>query len=224
VETKSSQERTTHKRAYFRRLTLALAGVEFEDCRIKFPDWKEIKPTTPYGQVPILEIDGQVRTQSMAMVRWAGHTYAPDTLYPVSRIFDIEEALGVVDDAKTSFQPCFRLGMRPASFGYPEDYSKTDEGKAKIKELREQWVKDELPKRLGFLKSLLDKSNGKWLASSDEPTVVDCVAIPFLRSLTRGIIDFVPADCLSVEPAIEDYVKRFCALEAIKGRYKDGLF
>src|SRR4051812_10283278 len=35
------------------RLALHLAGVEFEDDRIKGPDWPALKPTTPYGSVPV---------------------------------------------------------------------------------------------------------------------------------------------------------------------------
>jgi glutathione S-transferase len=64
------------------RLALALAGQEYEDVRVKFPDWKELKPKTPYGQLPIVTIDdGPMRTQSGAMLRWVGATLSK-TLYP----------------------------------------------------------------------------------------------------------------------------------------------
>ena len=39
------------------RLALALAGKEYEDDRVKFPDWKDLKPKTPYGQLPVMTID-----------------------------------------------------------------------------------------------------------------------------------------------------------------------
>ena len=38
------------------RLALHLAGVDFEDVRIKGPDWPKLKPQTPYGAMPILEL------------------------------------------------------------------------------------------------------------------------------------------------------------------------
>src|SRR5512140_767473 len=41
------------------RLALHLAGVDFEDVRIKPADWPAMKPQTPYGGMPILELPGQ---------------------------------------------------------------------------------------------------------------------------------------------------------------------
>jgi prostaglandin-H2 D-isomerase / glutathione transferase len=41
------------------RLALHLAGIDFDDNRVKPAEWPTIKPTTPYGSVPVLEIDGQ---------------------------------------------------------------------------------------------------------------------------------------------------------------------
>jgi glutathione S-transferase len=41
------------------RLALHLAGVEFEDVRIKGTDWPALKPQTPYGSIPILELPGK---------------------------------------------------------------------------------------------------------------------------------------------------------------------
>merc|ERR1711956_111938 len=47
------------------RLLLAHAGVKYEDRRIPAPwdnpaPWTAMKPTTPYGQCPLLEWDGEV--------------------------------------------------------------------------------------------------------------------------------------------------------------------
>src|SRR5690349_12862822 len=41
------------------RLALHLAGVDFEDVRVKPADWPARKPTTPYGAMPILELPDQ---------------------------------------------------------------------------------------------------------------------------------------------------------------------
>ncbi|CAB9525929.1 S-transferase class-mu 28 kDa isozyme [Seminavis robusta] len=206
------------------RLALVLSGQEFEDERIAFPDWKELKPKTPYGSLPLMTIDdGPVKTQSMAMLRWVGATCS-DTLYPRDKLYDVEEALGVVDDMKKSFEPAMYINMMPQSFGYPEGFGKTDEGKEKIKKLRTEWVEKELPKFLGRLEGLLDKSGGKWLvAGLDNPTIADCHAVVFLRSLTRGHVDYVNTQCLEVNPKVVSYVKRFCNLAPIKERYQDGI-
>ena len=41
------------------RIALHLAGVDFEDERIKGTDWAARKATTPFGALPVLEIEGK---------------------------------------------------------------------------------------------------------------------------------------------------------------------
>jgi len=40
------------------RLALHLAGIDFEDVRIKGADWPALKAQTPYGGLPVLELPG----------------------------------------------------------------------------------------------------------------------------------------------------------------------
>ena len=56
------------------RLVLAYAGAKYDDVRLPAPwdnpkPWATLKPTTPYGQCPLLEWDGEVIAQSMAITR-----------------------------------------------------------------------------------------------------------------------------------------------------------
>ena len=206
------------------RLALTLAKIPFEDERIKGPQWQELKPKTPGGQLPVLTIDdGPMRTQSMAIVRWIGATYSK-TLYPQDKIFDIEEAIGVLEDLEKAWVPAFYMGMRASKFGHPEDFGKTEEGQKVVKELREKFVKDELPVFLKRMSDMMAAHGGKWLVAGDEPTVADCCVVPVLRSFTRGHIDHVPTNCLDINPAIVQYIKNFCALDGVKGRYNNGIY
>ena len=41
------------------RLALHLAGVDFEDVRVKGDDWPALKGETPYGALPVLELPGR---------------------------------------------------------------------------------------------------------------------------------------------------------------------
>ncbi|OXU20371.1 hypothetical protein TSAR_005884 [Trichomalopsis sarcophagae] len=52
------------------RFLLNHGGVDFVDERMNEEDWKRIKPTTPFGQVPILEVDGKKINQSTAICRY----------------------------------------------------------------------------------------------------------------------------------------------------------
>jgi prostaglandin-H2 D-isomerase / glutathione transferase len=41
------------------RLALHIAGIDFEDVRIKFADWPATKSQTPYGAMPMFELPGK---------------------------------------------------------------------------------------------------------------------------------------------------------------------
>jgi glutathione S-transferase len=209
------------------RLALALANVPFEDDRIPFSKWPEVKPTLPFGQLPVLTIDdGPMRTQSAAMVKYIGKRFSK-TLYPTDdaeKLFAIEEAIGAIQDIEAAWGPALYISMRPERYGYPLGFSNTEEGKAKIRELREAFVKEEMPRHLKRISDMLQSHNGKFLVEGDTPTVADCLAIPFLRGFTRGHIDHVPTTCLDAFPAVVEYIKNFCALEGVKGRYQSGLY
>ncbi|XP_078701065.1 glutathione S-transferase-like isoform X2 [Branchiostoma floridae x Branchiostoma belcheri] len=67
----------TYKLTYFKhwgrggvlRLLFAAGGIEFEDVRIEREQWPELKPKTPMGQIPILEVDGTMICQRRAIGR-----------------------------------------------------------------------------------------------------------------------------------------------------------
>lgn len=53
------------------RYLFLLAGIEFEDNRISFEAWPELKPKTPLGQMPYLDVEGQETiVQSVAIERY----------------------------------------------------------------------------------------------------------------------------------------------------------
>jgi glutathione S-transferase len=51
------------------RLCFAAAGIKYEDKRVEKADWPALKPTTPWGSMPLLEVDGKVVGQSLAIAR-----------------------------------------------------------------------------------------------------------------------------------------------------------
>merc|ERR1711860_489690 len=57
------------------RLLFAAGGAKFEDKRIKFEDWPALKPKTPLGTLPILEVDGKSLSQSYAINRFLARKF-----------------------------------------------------------------------------------------------------------------------------------------------------
>ncbi len=91
------------------RLALHLAGVEFEDNRIKREDWPALKPKTPYGGMPILELPGKPPlAQCNAILVLIGRRY---DLHPAD---DFEAArheamMQHVEDLRAVVSPTLRL-------------------------------------------------------------------------------------------------------------------
>ena len=74
-------------------------------------DDHQIKKSTPYGQLPVLYIDGKPMTQSLAMLRYVGRL-APD-LYPPDAQTDIDCAIELVSDFEQAWGPALYLALKP---------------------------------------------------------------------------------------------------------------
>mmetsp|Transcript_12753 Transcript_12753/g.38459 ORF Transcript_12753/g.38459 Transcript_12753/m.38459 type:complete len:229 (+) Transcript_12753:111-797(+) len=205
------------------RLAFVLAGVEFEDVGVTFEEWKELKPKAKFGAMPILKIgDKEELAQSAAIMKYAAlASEQGKALYPVvsdpGKCVAIDEMMGLCADLQAAWGPCFMISIRPEKMGYPADMDK-DKKEAIVKSLREAFVAEELPRFMGYFTKALEAND---FLCGDAPTLADCWALPTLRYYTRGIADYVPADCLDKYPAITAYIARMMALPAV-AKWYDG--
>ena len=90
------------------RLALSIGGVPFGDERVKGADWPPLKPSTPFGELPVLEVDGQRISQSNAINRYAGQTtgFYPDHPAQAPQCDEVCCAVEALHDARG---PCFPL-------------------------------------------------------------------------------------------------------------------
>jgi glutathione S-transferase len=82
------------------RLALFLAGVDFEDNRIQREAWPALKPTTPFGSLPVFELPGKPAvSQSNAILGHIGRRYGllPDDEWEALRL---ESLLSAVEDLR----------------------------------------------------------------------------------------------------------------------------
>jgi len=194
------------------RLAFVLGGIEFEDDRIARDQWETLKPTTKYGQLPMMKVgDDEPIAQSGAMLRWAGQLGG---LYPPEQILKIEEVIGLAEDLMRELMPSMYIGMRPQVYGYPEDMPDEDKKAIQMK-LREKLIAPDgaLPRFLGFLQAFLGESQ---FMCGDKPTIADCQVIPQLRHLTKGVLDGIPPTILDGFPKLKAYFDRFHCLERVK--------
>ncbi|KHJ78385.1 glutathione S-transferase protein [Oesophagostomum dentatum] len=57
------------------RQIFALAGQEYEDVRYAHDEWPKHKDEMPFGQMPVLEVDGKQLAQSFAIVRFLSRRF-----------------------------------------------------------------------------------------------------------------------------------------------------
>lgn len=53
------------------RLVFAYGGIAYEDNRIEFSEWPALKAKTPFGGLPVLEVDGEMFGQGIAINAYA---------------------------------------------------------------------------------------------------------------------------------------------------------
>jgi glutathione S-transferase len=92
------------------RLALHLAGIEFDDVRIKPADWAPLKAKSPYGGMPILELPGKPPlAHANAILGLIGRQHG---LHPVDG-FEAARHEGMmqhVEDLRAVVGPTIRMG------------------------------------------------------------------------------------------------------------------
>ncbi|KAK2151389.1 hypothetical protein LSH36_365g05030 [Paralvinella palmiformis] len=67
------------------RLVFAAAGVAYDDNRIEMKDWMVLKPTMPFGQLPVLEVDGMKLAQSDSICRFLADKFGLMGRHPIEK-------------------------------------------------------------------------------------------------------------------------------------------
>lgn len=182
------------------RLALALGGIAFEDHRFTFPEFEEVRKTAPFGQVPVMHVDGVLVTQSDAMLRYAGKLAG---LYPTDAYQALlcDEVAYVVEEAGVKLGPTFRMTG--------------DEQKA----ARLALVNSSMPMYLAWLQSQLQAHGGQYFADN-RLTVADLKVFVDVRGLNSGRLDHVPSDLVQkVAPALNAHMQRIAQTPAVAQYY-----
>jgi len=175
-------------RAEVARWILAYAGVEYEDNRITKEDWPALKPTTPFGGLPILDVDGVTICQSDAIGRYLAKQHGLAGKSPVEGA-QVDMVIGCFGDVLSQFSTIMKAE--------PE----------KKAELVKKFAEEALPEGLRKLEKLLEKNKGgDGFFVGDSLTWAD-FAITHGLSMTA---------VFEIDPHLENYPKLKALTERVK--------
>ncbi|ETW06446.1 hypothetical protein H310_02702 [Aphanomyces invadans] len=173
-------------RAEVTRLAFAIGGIAFDDHRLPRDQWPALKPTTPFLQIPILDVDGVVYSQSHAIERYAGTLSG---LYPTTDALAallVDEIVDFNEEILTLLIPA-RLEADPAA----------------KRELTNALAAKPLPDKLALLEARLAATSAAKKSHGDGPWLLDAMSLADLA--IHGIVDRLTSGWLpDMSPAIVD--------------------
>jgi len=188
-------------RAETSRLALFIGGIEFEDIRPSREEILEMKTDGifPFGQFPVLQVDGETIAQTGAIARFCGKLSG---LYPTKDDFAAAKVDEVIDLATD-----ITMQMRPAL--------KEADPKVRI-EMRRELSTTILPRWLGFLEKLLQDNGNTGLIVGDSITVADLAVWRLCAWISGGIIDGIPINLLEGFPLLSVHQSKISNLHKVK--------
>lgn len=164
------------------RTALFVAGVDFEDNRVKFDTWAAMKPNTPYGGLPLLEIEGKptlAHSNHILTYIGRGNGLHPTDAWEAARH---EGVMHCIEDLRAAMLPLTRV--------------KEDDEK---KRTREEFVAGDLQTWGARVEQQI---NGPFIGG-DDLQVADIKAFIMTQSLVSGVYDHVAKDCLDAFPKLK---------------------
>jgi glutathione S-transferase len=154
------------------RLALHLAKIDFEDVRVKRDAWPALKPTTPFGSVPVLEMPGKpalAHSNAILVFIGRGHGLHPKDDFEAARH---EAMMSHVEDLRAHVAPTLRI---------------TDE--AEKKKAREALATGYLPTWAGFAEKQI--GDGPFFGGANIH-VADLKLFITVRWIASGALDHIP--------------------------------
>lgn len=183
------------------RLALSIGNIDFEDYRFPLSEFPQVAPTTPFRQVPTLEVDGEVITQTNAILRFAGKLTG---LYPDDALQALycDEVMDALNDILAKVSVTFRMD---------------DEEEKRL--AREALAAGPILLYTERFGKMLEDRGGKWFAD-DRLTIADLRIFLYTRNLTSGQLDYVPTDIVEKHaPNLLAHLERVTSHPAVAAYY-----
>ena len=177
-------------RAEISRIALFIGGIEFEDIRPSREEIKKMKAEglPPFGQFPILQVDGKTIAQTGAIARFCGKLSG---LYPTDNNFyaaKVDEVIDLATDITFKIRPALK-----------------EQNSDKSMLMRKELTETVLPIWLGFMETLLERNGNTGYFVNDSLTVADLAAWRLCGWISGGIIDGIPETILENFPLLSNH-------------------
>ncbi|KAL6754469.1 glutathione S-transferase [Haematococcus lacustris] len=184
------------------RVLLNVGKIPFEDYTISREQWAEVKPTMPYGQVPVLEVDGKQLAQSSAIERYAARLAG---LYPQDawEAAKVDEIASFMNEWLDAFVSTFSI-------------KDADERLA----ARKAVAQGPLQTKIAKLNTLLTEAGPDGYLVGGRMTYADVAVYVMTSNIICGFFDGVPRDLYRPFPAITAFHTRMASVPQIRDMYQ----
>lgn len=183
------------------RLAFHIGGIPFEDCRIKYDSWKDLKSSIPFGQLPVLEIDGDIVTQSSALLHYAGTIAKIHPADPMQAL-KIDEICGIVTDLRWKIAGSIQ-----------------EEDEARKAAMRKKLAEEFIPNWSVNLEKHFTSRGLNEFVTGKSLTIADLELMNTLSWVQSGILDGIPADIFAKYPTITKITENISNVAEIKAYY-----
>ncbi len=175
-------------RAEVLRVSLFIKDIPFEDIRVSREEFIHMIKTgflpngkrSPFHQLPVMEVDGEIIGQTGAIARYCGkisNLYADDML----KAAKIDQIIDAATDITNLVSPTIRE---------KDEVKKIEDRKILVNKLLPRWFR--------YLENLLLEDDSIWFV--EKMTIADIAMWRLLGWLTSGIIDGIPTSIIDDFP------------------------
>ena len=179
-------------RAEVLRVSLFIKDIPFEDVRVSREEFIHMIKTgflpngkrSPFHQLPVMEVDGEIIGQTGAIARYCGkisNLYADDML----KAAKIDQIIDAATDITNVVSPTIRE---------KDEVKKIEDRKILVNKLLPRWFR--------YLENLLSEDDSLWFV--EKMTIADIAMWRLLGWLTSGIIDGIPTSIIDDFPKLKN--------------------
>ena len=179
-------------RAEVLRVSLFIKDIPFEDVRVSREEFIHMIKTgflpngkrSPFHQLPVMEVDGEIIGQTGAIARYCGkisNLYADDML----KAAKIDQIIDAATDITNVVSPTIRE---------KDEVKKIEDRKILVNKLLPRWFR--------YLENLLSEDDSIWFV--EKMTIADIAMWRLLGWLTSGIIDGIPTSIVDDFPKLKN--------------------